>query len=141
MFDFINRKVFAQGQWEYLSQISNVANEPSNITKIEHALGMVINLALGIALSVSFIGTILSGIKFMQSRSGDPREMETAKKALTYSLVAFFLSISAFTIMGIIVRNVGLTAPGRNPYKLFRVVPIPSAGSSGHSGGSGIYAE
>jgi hypothetical protein len=134
MFDFLKKTARAAGEWDYLNTISDAANDPKKFTKLEDILGMGVNIGLGIAIAVSFIGTVLSGIKFMKTRSGDPREMETAKKALTYSFVAFFLAISSFTIVDLIVRTTGLRTRGAgNTFTIFRIFTTSPSGQTGGS--------
>lgn len=79
----------------------------TKITSFEDILGLGINVLLGAAMTASIIGLIMSGIKYMSTRSGDPRKLEEARKALTFSLVALILSVGAFTILNIILNTIG----------------------------------
>lgn len=62
---------------------------------------VVLNTALGIAMSISLIGIISSGIKFVTSR-GDAKATMSAKTALTFSIVALVLSLGAYAIVGLV---------------------------------------
>jgi len=75
-------------------------------TTIDDYIALGVNLFLGIAMAVTFIGIVLSGIKFMSARS-DPKAMDAAKSALTYSIVGFLLSVGAFTLLKILIGIVG----------------------------------
>lgn len=84
-----------------------IPGEYINTMTRKGVLNMGVNVIMGVAMTVSFIGLILSGIKYMSSRSGDPRQLESARKALTFSIVGIILSVGAFAILNIILNAVG----------------------------------
>lgn len=79
-------------------------NEPSGggFTSLTDYAAVAVNLFLGIAMSITLIGVILSGIKFMAAKS-DFKAIASAKAALTYSIVGLLLSIGAFAFLRIII--------------------------------------
>lgn len=87
---------------EYLAQ---------NIGGFGDLTSIFLNVFFGAAISISLISIILSGIKYITSASGNPKELEATRKSLTFSIVALVLSISAFAIMKIIGSLVGLDNP------------------------------
>ena len=74
----------------------------NGFTTIEEYATLAVNVMLGIAISISFIGVILSGIKYMSAKS-DFKAVAAAKLALTYSIVGLLLSIGVFGLLNIIV--------------------------------------
>lgn len=67
-----------------------------------------LNYLLGAGISISVITIILSGIKFMESR-GDPKAADSAKNALTYSVVAFLLCGGALTVKTLVFNSIGVS--------------------------------
>jgi len=102
------RTVFAETNdpWEYLRYWNTNSTERRPINSVGEFLGLGLNILLGTALAVSMIAMILSGIKFVTAR-GDPKAKSAAQQSLTYSVVAFILSIAAFTLKIIIFNVVG----------------------------------
>ena len=92
---------------DVIDQFIPIEYQNTKITTLEDILGVGLNILLGAAMTASIIGLIMSGIKYMSTRSGDPRKLEEAKKALTFSLVAMILSVGAFTILNIILNTLG----------------------------------
>ena len=90
--------------WEYLPPGPSAENRSLNT--VGDFLGLGINIVLGVALGISLIAIILAGIKFITSR-GDPKATAAAQQALTYAVVAFILTIGAFTLKEIIFNVVG----------------------------------
>ena len=75
-------------------------------TTFSQFLGIALNIAIGTSFSVSVIAIIMSGIQFIMSQ-GDPKAIDTARRYLTWSVVAVILSISALTIKVIILGLLG----------------------------------
>lgn len=67
---------------------------------------LLINIAMAIGLSISMIGIILSGIKWMSSGS-DWKKVEAAKKSLVYSIAGFVITAGAWTIKAVIIKTLG----------------------------------
>lgn len=93
--------------------LNNLIADESNITGTQYeSLGAIIsvglNYLLGIGIAISLITTIISGIKFMESR-GDPKAVDTAKNALTYSIIAFLLCGGALTVKALVFNSLGVS--------------------------------
>lgn len=73
-------------------------------------LGAVINIVLGIGISISIIAIIMSGIQFITARS-DPKAAQQAKDSLTYSVFAFILTLGALSAKFIIAKLFGVLSP------------------------------
>ncbi len=81
-----------------------------DIREIGALLGIALNVMLGVVVSVSSIGTLLSGIKYMMSR-GDLKALASARQALTYSVVALVLGLGAFAVKAVVLNSLGISAP------------------------------
>ncbi len=81
-------------------------DEPMQVNQVSHFFGLGMNIVFGVAIAVSMIALIMSGIKFVTAR-GDPKAKASAQQALTYSVVGFVLAIAAFTIKTIIFNVIG----------------------------------
>lgn len=80
----------------------------SDISTFSAVSNIIINTMLGGVIAISVIFMIISGIKFITSQ-GNPREIETARKSLTYSLVAFLLAVFSISIKYIVLHGIGVT--------------------------------
>lgn len=88
----------------------NVPDPPFN--EVGEVLGFGINILMGVGVSLSVIFIGIAGIHFLTAGS-NPDNMDKAKKALTYSIVALVLSVAAVAIKYIFVNEIlGVTAPG-----------------------------
>ena len=92
--------------WEYLSIWGTNTPEERPLGGIGDFLGLGLNILLGIALAISMISLIVSGIKIITAK-GDPKAKSSAQQAFTYAIVALLLSIGAFTLKLIIFNVVG----------------------------------
>ncbi|OGC47807.1 hypothetical protein A2886_00265 [candidate division WWE3 bacterium RIFCSPHIGHO2_01_FULL_42_13] len=81
----------------YLNPIANIGE----FTTLGDYVAVALNVAFGIGAAISLIAVILSGIKYITSR-GDIKAATSAKNALTYSIIAMILTITAYTIVGIV---------------------------------------
>lgn len=93
--------------------LNNLIADESNITGTQYeSLGAIIsvgiNYLLGSGIGISLIVSIVSGIKFMESR-GDPKAVDSAKNALTYSIIAFLLCGGALTIKALVFSSIGVS--------------------------------
>lgn len=103
----------AQNWNDFLNDIKEGSPESAeNLTDIESLAGLGINFFLGLAVAISFIALILSGIKYMSAR-GDVKATMGAKQALTYSLVAIMLTVGAFALQGLILDVLGVDTGDR----------------------------
>jgi hypothetical protein len=98
----------AAGMDAIFNSIFNMGDYDPGIDSIGELLGMVINIAMGIGIAGSVLGIVFSGILFITSK-GDYKALPKAKSALTYSVVAFILSVGAVAIKLIIVNLLGIT--------------------------------
>ena len=80
----------------------------ADYSSVGYFLGVVVNIMLGTGIAISVISIILSGIKFVMSK-GDPKAFVTAKRTLTYSVVAFVLVAGAFVLKIMILNMLGVT--------------------------------
>jgi hypothetical protein len=78
----------------------------AGIGGVSDILGLTLNIFLGTALAISLIAIILSGIKYITAK-GDPKAKAAAQQALTNSVIAFLLSIGAYTIKTIVFNVLG----------------------------------
>jgi len=68
-------------------------------------LGVGLNVLMGVGLSLSVIFIGISGIRYLSS-GGNPDNVDQAKRALTYSIVALVLSVGAVAIKYIIINSI-----------------------------------
>lgn len=76
--------------------------------------GLGINILIGAVIAVSVITTAYSGIKYTMSQ-GDPKAVDSARKSLTYSVVALVLALGAITIKAVVGNTIGLTGINVTP--------------------------
>ena len=88
---------------DYLDQIERASPSAGGYNRIADFFAIVFNVFFGVGLSLSVIGIILAGIKYLTARS-DIKATAEAKSALTHSILAFLLVIGAFTIYLIIIN-------------------------------------
>lgn len=108
-FFFLPNKAYAgpDDPFQFLQVFESEApDKDAGFDNVSDFLGVSLNILFGIALAVSVIYIIMSGIKFVTAR-GDPKAKALAKQALTYALVAFILAIGAYTVKLIIINVVG----------------------------------
>lgn len=67
------------------------------------SVGLNLLMGVGVSLSVIFIG--LAGLRYLSSGS-NPDNVDQAKRALTYSIVALVLSIGAVAIKYILLNSI-----------------------------------
>lgn len=92
----------------FLDGIIDIAPNVTRITTIGDFFGIAINLLIGVGVSIAVIYIILSGIRFIMSQ-GDPKSVEQAKQALTYSIVALIISIGAIAFKNVLNSIMGVT--------------------------------
>lgn len=84
---------------------TNNIPDPGHINTVGDVLGIVLNVMMGVGVSISIIFIGIAGIRFVTS-GGNPDNMEQAKKALTYSVVAMVLSVGAIAIKYIFLNSI-----------------------------------
>ena len=82
------------------------------IYRISHFLGIALNVAMGVGVSVSVIYIGLAGIRYIMSK-GDPKAVAQARQALTYAVGALAITIGAVAFKYIVLNNI-LGAGGFN---------------------------
>ena len=100
--------VKAQSPLEYIPHSGDYATD---YTTPGNFIGTIVNIFLGIAISVSILGIMFSGIKIAASK-GDPRAMDEARSYLGHSVTALVISLVAITIEYLIRTSLG--ASGTN---------------------------
>ncbi|GMR03305.1 MAG: hypothetical protein BMS9Abin21_138 [Thermodesulfovibrionia bacterium] len=73
---------------------------------IETIFGRTILVALGFAGIALFIVLLVGGFKYITS-SGDPKNVEAARRTLTYAILGFVLVASAYLILRFIGEFTG----------------------------------
>ena len=94
---------------QYVNQLEAVSPSHGSFATIADFFAVAFNVMFGIGVSLSIVGIILAGIKYVTSRS-DIKATAQAKNALTYSIVAFLLVIGGYTIYKIILGLLGAQA-------------------------------
>ncbi len=70
--------------------------------------GNVVKAALMFAGVVAVFLIVISGIKFINS-SGDPKQVEGARKTMTYAIIGLVIVLSSFFIIDVIGKSTGAT--------------------------------
>lgn len=78
-----------------------IVNDVPTLSCLPAVFGNVVNAALIFAGVVALILVILSGIKFITS-SGDPKQVEGAKKTMTFAIIGLVIILLSFLIIKII---------------------------------------
>lgn len=89
--------------FEELGKTLNEVNggyQTSGITTIEGLLGIVANVVIGVAMSISFITLAYSFIQLLNSK-GDPKLAGKAMNATLWSCVAFLISLMVYILRDI----------------------------------------
>ena len=82
-------------------------NDVATLGCIPIVLQNVINAALLFSGTIALILVILSGIKFITSK-GDQKQVDTAKRSLTYAILGLFIILLSFFIIQIISYVTGV---------------------------------
>lgn len=95
--------------FEFIQPIANNAPDAS-IGGTSNITNVVINILLGVTLSVSVIALIVSGIQYVASR-GDIKATQQAQTSLTYSVIAIIITIAAGALVNIVFNLLGVNLP------------------------------
>jgi hypothetical protein len=107
--------------YNYIVDNSQIIPRLAHIRDIGDVLGIIINILMGVGVSLSLIFIGLAGIKYLTA-GGNPDNMEQAQKALTYSIVALVLSVGAIAVKYIFFGSIlGINDPALTD-------PIPGPG-------------
>lgn len=74
---------------------------------VPHVIQVIINWLIVLAGIIALFLVIYSGIKFINS-GGDPKSVDSAKKALTYALLGFIVILLSFFIVNFIATFTGV---------------------------------
>lgn len=96
--------------YDILNKVRDKGADPlasKNLT-LGNLISIVLNVILGVSISISTIAIMASGVQYVMSQ-GDPKAIETAKNYLTYSILGFIFAIGAFALKNIILNLLGVT--------------------------------
>ena len=84
-----------------------------SISTLADALALIINIALGIGISLTVIFLILGGIQYMTAK-GDQKATQAARDSLTNAVIGFIVVVGAFTIKNVLanILNVSVSNSG-----------------------------
>jgi hypothetical protein len=88
-----------------LKYLPDTFPDRTELDSIGAILGIAVNVAMGVGVSVSVVFLGLAGLRFI-SAGGDPKAVDQAKKALTYAVVALVLSVGALAFKTILVGGI-----------------------------------
>jgi len=90
----------------YAAVPNTVSNPLSGITTFAEAFGVIMNVVLGIGISLTVIYLIFGGIQYIMSR-GDQKATQEARQSLTNAVIGFIVVVGAFTIKTILGSAIG----------------------------------
>ena len=85
------------------------ASRLSRVRELSQIGVIVANTLIGISFGVSTIAIAYAFVQFITAQ-GDPKKMDTARKSLTYAVVAMFISIGAIALRLVFANTFGTTA-------------------------------
>jgi|SRR5581483_4022876 len=91
------------------SQTSGCLSKPDNVATLNCAIPLfhnIVNTLIIFAGVVAVFLIVIGGIKLINS-GGDPKQLEGAKKTITYALVGLVLILSSFLIINFISNITG----------------------------------
>ena len=97
--------------YDYVVNNSSIVPPLSHIDSIGDVLGMVVNILIGVGVSLSLVFIGLAGIRYIMA-GGNPDNMEQAQKSLTYSIFALVLTVGAIAVKYIFFSSIlGINDP------------------------------
>jgi uncharacterized membrane protein len=87
---------------------SNSNDAPTNVSTFEMVLGMVVNFFLAVGSSLFLVGLSVSLVQFITS-AGDPKAIDKAKNAITWTVVAGIVTILSIAIKVALLHSAGVT--------------------------------
>ena len=88
--------------------VSFPVNNPANkVVKLNSILGLAGTVVFWIGVGLSLVAIMQSGIKLMQSK-GDPREIQSAQQALTWSVAGMVVVLAAGGIVTLFAKLLGI---------------------------------
>ncbi len=97
--------VSAAVQWEDTGCVQDGA---ATISCIEPLFANIIYAVVSISAVILFIMLVIGGFKFMIA-SGDPKNLDTAKKTITYALLGLFVIVCSYLILRTLEAFTGVT--------------------------------
>lgn len=94
-----------------LSQCIKSINGANNVPTLECFPALFQNLVFAVLIFAGIIALlfiIISGIKFLIS-GGDPKQVEGARKTLTYAIIGLVVILLSFAIINLIAGVTGVT--------------------------------
>lgn len=97
--------------FNYVPDDSSIIPNLGHIQSVSDFLGIAINTLIGVGISMSVVFIGLAGVRYITS-GGNPDDLDRAKKALTYSVVALVITVGSIAIKVIFVDSIlGVTDP------------------------------
>ena len=99
---------------------TTVTDLTSNVSWAEslgQVFGLIINVVMGVAISLAVIFLGIGGIKYITSQ-GDPKASEAAKNAITNAVIGLVVAIAAFairTLVGNVIGGTSMSIEGVTP--------------------------
>jgi hypothetical protein len=69
-------------------------------------LNKVLQIVFGLAASISLLVIVIAGFRYIVAH-GDPDGVSRAKKAILYAIIGLLVSLAAFSIVTLVLRNIG----------------------------------
>jgi hypothetical protein len=93
------------------------------------AIGNIVKISIPIAVGAALL-FFFWGLAMFITRSGDPKAKDEAKSRMIWGIVALFVMVSVWGIVGFIQRNLGLpVTTGSVPVQNIIINPDPGSGS------------
>lgn len=96
---------------QVLAQSSSVGTQViipnTGITSLRDLFSIIINVLLGVGISLVVIFLILGGIQYITSK-GDVKAADQARQSLTNAVIGFIVVVCAFTIKAIVQNVFGI---------------------------------
>jgi hypothetical protein len=99
------------------TDLNNVLSQPviteneklTRFDSLSSIVSIIVNFFIATGFSLSLIGIAYAFVQFIMSQ-GDPKVEKVARDALTFSIVAMFISLLAVALKTILFRAAGVTS-------------------------------
>jgi len=81
---------------------SNLPHPQAN----QAALNVALNIVFAIAGSIALLMIVIGGFRYIVA-DGDPNSMSGARKTILYAVIGLLVTISAYSIVTLVVKRVG----------------------------------
>jgi hypothetical protein len=92
---------------------------------ITNVFPVILSVAITFAFIACLVLIVYSGVKFITS-GGDEKQVEGAKKTLTYSIIGMVVVLSSFFIVQLIARQTGVECLTKFGFENCRTNPAPT---------------